>query len=196
MVLVHDANRSKLLMNSKLKWIRFLIFSILRILPLRFRTAENTSNFRRNTDKYGRLATLSEYVRCEERSGRSGRGNVHVKKNRGLAFQSRTGDRSEALLSGLHEVSHQKTSECVGLFFFLGRLSRLTNTLKFSVEFNKKKKKSKTTEACGRELILCQALRRPSVCAFRTGVLRAIESLFSKFSDWPNLPGRPKCGRW
>ena len=36
----------------------FLIFSILQILPLRFRTAENTSNFRRNTDKYGRLATL------------------------------------------------------------------------------------------------------------------------------------------
>ena len=45
-------------MLLKLKWVRFLIFSILRILPLRFRTAENTSNFRRNTDKYGRLATL------------------------------------------------------------------------------------------------------------------------------------------
>ena len=25
--------------------------------------------------------------------------------------------------------------------------------------------------------------------------LHAIESLFSKFSDWPNLPGRAKCGR-
>ena len=36
----------------------FFDFSIFRILPLRFRTAENTSNFRRNTDKYGRLATL------------------------------------------------------------------------------------------------------------------------------------------
>ena len=38
--------------------IIFLIFSILRILPLRFRTAENISNLRRNTDKYRRLATL------------------------------------------------------------------------------------------------------------------------------------------
>ena len=36
----------------------FDFFNFLRILPLRFRTAENTSNFRRNTDKYGRLATL------------------------------------------------------------------------------------------------------------------------------------------
>ena len=70
-------------------------------------------------------------------------------------------------------------------FSFLGRL---TITLKFSMEFNKKK--SKTKEACGRELIPCQALRRPSVCAFRWGVLHAIESLFSKFIDWPNLPGR------
>ena len=76
-------------------------------------------------------------------------------------------------------------------FSFLGRL---TITLTFSMEFNKKK--SKTKEACGRELILCQALCRPSVCAFRTGVLHAIESLFSKFSDWPNLPGRAKCDRW
>ena len=41
----------------------FLIFSILRILPLRFRTAENTSNFRRNTDKYGRLAILLLFFR-------------------------------------------------------------------------------------------------------------------------------------
>ena len=42
-------------------------------------------------------------------------------------------------LSSDHEVSHQNTSECVGPFF----LGRLTNTLKFSVEFNKKKIKNK-----------------------------------------------------
>ena len=46
----------------------FLIFSILRILPLRFRTAENTSNFRRNTDKYGRLATLEWMFRADRDS--------------------------------------------------------------------------------------------------------------------------------
>ena len=66
-------------------------------------------------------------------------------------------------------------------FSFLGRL---TITLKFSMEFNKKKK-SKTKEACGIELPChagCQALRRPSVCAFRTGVLHAIESLCSASS--------------
>ena len=40
--------------------------------------------------------------------------------------------------------------------FFLGRL-----TLKFSMEFNKKKNQ-KQKEACGRELILYQALRWPS----------------------------------
>ena len=34
-----------------------------------------------------------------------------------------------------------------------------------------------------------------SLCPFWTGVLHATESLFSKFSDWPNLPGRAKCGR-
>ena len=93
-------------------------------------------------------------------------------------------------MSDGHEVSHQKTSEYVGLFF----LGRLTNTLKFSVEFNKKK--SKTKEACGRELIPAKHSADLQSVTFRTRVLHATESLFSKFSARQNLPGRAKCGRY
>ena len=57
--------------------------------------------------------------------------NVHFKKNRGLAFH-RTGDRPEAPLFPVVMNSQRKTSEYVGLFF----PGRLTNTLKFSAEFN------------------------------------------------------------
>ena len=51
--------------NLKLKFVwdwnfskLVLIFSNLRNRPLHFRTAEYRSNFRKNTDKYGHLATL------------------------------------------------------------------------------------------------------------------------------------------
>ena len=101
-------------------------------------------------------------VRCEERSGRSGRGNVHVKKNRGLAFQSRTGDQPEALLCPVFMKSVTKKHPSVWGFFLLEQLS---NTVKFSVEFNNKKKRIKTKEACGRELIPCQALRLSYRCS-------------------------------
>ena len=80
-----------------------------------------------------------KYVRSEERSGRSGgRGTVHVKKNRGLAFQSRTGDQPEALLCPLFMKSVTKNIRVCGASFFFFFLGRLTNTPKFSVEFNKK----------------------------------------------------------
>ena len=72
------------------------------------------------------MKNSSEYIRCEERSGlRSGRGNIHsgVKKNRGLAFQSRIGDRPEALSPVLCPVFMKSVTKkhpsVWGFFFFL-----------------------------------------------------------------------------
>ena len=94
-----------------------------------------------------------------------------------------------AALSDRHEVSHQKTSVC-GAFLFL---RRLTNTLKFPVEFNKKIKNKGSLRQ--RADPLPSTPPTFSLWPYRTSVLHAIESLF-KFSDWPNLPGKAKCGRW
>ena len=52
---VWDWNFSKLLV---------LIFSNLQNWPLQFRTADYRSNFRKNTDKYGHLATTVVCQRC------------------------------------------------------------------------------------------------------------------------------------
>ena len=67
---------------------------------------------------------------------------------------------------------------------------------KFSMEFNKKKNQKQKGRPPQRT-DSCQALCRPSVCDpfGQVFCMPSIESLFSKFSDWPYLPGRAKCGR-
>ena len=124
---------------------------------------------------------VKSYVLC------MGVANIHVKKNQGLAFH-RTGDRPEALLCPIVMKSvTNKTSENVGLFF----LGRLTNTQNFPWNSIKKIKNKKVDRR--RELIPAKhSADLQSVTL--SGVLHAIESLFSKFSDWANLPGRAQCG--
>ena len=115
--------------------------------------------------------------------------NIHVKKNQGLAFH-RTGDRPEALLCPI--VMKSVTNKHPRMWDFFSRTAH--QYPKFSVEFNKKKSKTKRKTAA-ENWFLPSTLPTFSLWPFRTGVLHAIESLFSKFSNWPNLPGRAKCGR-
>ena len=129
---------------------------------------------------------MKSYVLC------MGVANVHVKKNQGLAFH-RTGDRREALLCPIVMKSVTNKHPNMWNFVFLGRL---TNTLRFSVEFNIKKNQKQKGSLRQRTDPLPNTQPTFSLWPFPTGVLHAIESLFSKFSDWPNLPGRAKCGRW
>ena len=127
-----------------------------------------------------KLYVLCKGARCSKRPR---------EKEPGPCISSDWPTRSAALSDG-HEVSHQKISEYVGLFLFLGRLA---NTLIFSVEFNKNKIKNKGSLP-QRGNLLPSTPPTFSLCPFWTGVLHATESLFSKFSDWPNIPGRAKCG--
>ena len=67
----------------ELKWTSFRFFffcSILRVRPLRFRTAENASTFRKNMDKYGHgLATLGWHFVRKDAFAQAPILNVHNK---------------------------------------------------------------------------------------------------------------------
>ena len=107
--------------------------------------------------------------------------NVHIKQNQDLAFH-RTGDQPEALLCPIVMRSVTKKHPSVWGFF----LGRLTNILKFPVEFNKNIKNKGSLRQRADPLL--PSTPTFSLCPFRTSARHAIESLFSKFSDWPNLP--------
>ena len=55
---------------------------------MRFRTAENTSNFRRNTDKYGRLATLEEH--SDRRGTKSSGIRLNFSRGSGKGLEQKT----------------------------------------------------------------------------------------------------------
>ena len=95
----------------------------------------------------------SEHVRCEERSGRSGRGNVHVKKNQGLAFLAT--DLMRCFGSVFMKSVTKKHIRVCGAFFSW----TAHQYPKISVVFNKKIKNKGTLR---QRADPCQALRRPT----------------------------------
>ena len=126
------------------------------------------------------LKMVKSYLLC------MGVANVHAKKNQGLAFH-RTGDRPEALLCPIVMKSVTNKPPSMWDFFF----SRIAHQYpKFPWNSIKKKIKSKK-EACGRELIPCQALRRPSVC----DPFGQVNCIPWSFSSVTGQLGRAKCGR-